>query len=552
MLKAMRPEAVDVCVAGGQVIDVRTGAAHRAAVGIRGDRIVAIGPDETIAPAARTVIDASGRTVVPGYIEPHGHAILANPVEFAQVLAARGTTTAVVDSLPLMLLARPDRLAELLQTLAALPVKLRWLIRLHPQSFAETGDRFSLPVLRALWQLPCVAGVGEVTRWFDVVAGDEDLRAKIRAARADGKRVEGHAAGASYERLAALAAAGVTSCHEAVTADEIRDRLRAGLVAMLRHSSIRPDLPELLKALVHDDVLAGRVMLTADGPTPAFIEEHGYLDYLLDLAIRGGTPPVEALRMVTVNPAQYFGFDDVGEIAAGKRADLNVIQDLAHPTPLLVVADGKVVAADHRLTAPFQAPRWAAVYEPLRIPTPPAPALVPAGPASPGIKLTSDVITEPVSPADVPPTALHAALLDRRGQWITTSRVIGMADRLGGLATTISSGFDVVVLGQHPADMGAALARLAALGGGLVVMERGKEVFSFPLELGAFSLRPWAEVAAANRRFNALMRDHGYRFSDPIFSLLFLTFDSLPWVRLTGRGVWDVRHRKILAPSVPL
>lgn len=552
MLESMISEAVDLCVAGGHVVDVRTGTTRRAAVGIRGDKIVAIGPDDSLTPSARQVIDASGQTIVPGYIEPHAHAILANPVEFAQALVVRGTTTAVVDALPLMLLARSDRLAWLLERLAALPMKLRWLIRLHPQSFADTGERFSLPALRALWQLPCAAAVGEVTRWFDVLQGDTDLIAKIHAARGDGKRVEGHAAGASYERLAGLAAAGFTSCHEAVTAGEIQDRLRAGLVAMLRHSSIRPDLPHLLRGIIAEDVRGGRVMLTADGPTPAFIEEHGYLDYLLEVAIGSGLAPVDALRMVTVNPAWYFGFEDAGEVSVGKRADLNVIPDLMHPTPSLVIADGKVVATDRQLTAPFPAPSWSDAYETIRITPLPAGALAPSNRTLVGLRFVNDVITEPVPAGDIPSGALHAALLDRGGRWITTARLVGLADRLGGLATTISSGFDVVVLGQDPGDMAAALARLAELGGGLVVVERGREIFSLPLELGAYSLRPWAEVVDANRRFNALMQQHGYPFADPVFSLLFLTFDSLPWIRLTRRGVWDVRQRRVLTPSTPL
>src|SRR5207247_730181 len=80
----------------------------------------------------------------------HGHVILANPVEFAGAVLPGGTTMAVTDTLPLMLLARPDRLAGLLEQLAELPMKFRWLIRLHPQSFAETGERFPLPQARTL------------------------------------------------------------------------------------------------------------------------------------------------------------------------------------------------------------------------------------------------------------------------------------------------------------------------------------------------------------------------------------------------------------------
>lgn len=546
------PQTFDLCLIKGRVLDTASGELRTAAVALTGSRIAAIGDPHRLAAASRQVIDITGQIILPGYIEPHGHMLLANPVEFAGALLRHGTTTAVVDALPLMLLARPSRLSSLLEELSALPMKIRWLIRLHPQSFADTGDRFALPTLRALWRTPFAAAVGEVTGWVDVLQGDSDLLAKIRAAHEDGRRVEGHAAGASYERLAALAKAGFTSCHEAITADEVRDRLRAGLVTMLRHSSIRPDLPDLVRGITPEDIGAGRVMLTADGPTPVFIDEHGYLDYLLEIAISAGVQPTDALRMVTVNPARYYGMHHLGAIAVGMQADINVVRDLRRPTPSLVIADGEIAARDGTLLTRMATPAWDVAFEPAAIPHLPAGVFATADEVTPGIRMVNDVITESVPPTELPPNALRVGLLDRRGRWITQTRLIGLADRLGGLATTITSGFDVVVAGQDPPDMASALAAVADLGGGLVVVERGRTVFSLPLELGAFSLRSWTEVVAANRQFNHLVGERGYRFADPMFSLLFLTFDSLPWIRLTSRGVWDVRNRRVLAPSRPL
>lgn len=539
----------DLVLTGGQVADVRSGVLHRAGIAISGSSIVAIGPDDEVGANVRQRLDVTGHVLVPGYIEPHGHILAVNPVEFAKAVLARGTTTAVIDALPLMMLLPFDRLDEILERLAALPMKIRWLIRLHPQSFGQEG-KFALDHLRGLWRLPSAAAVGEVTRWVDVLEGDPDLLQKIKAARADGKRVEGHAPGASYERLVGLAAAGFTSCHEAVTAEEAANRLRAGLYTMLRHSSIRPDLPELVKVVTHDDVFASRLMLTADGPTPSFVATHGYMDYLIDVAIRSGVPPMAALRMATFNPAAYYGWEDLGEIAVGKRADINVLRRLEDPSPVLVIAGGRIAAENGRLTGfpPFD---WNGVLPALSLPR-----MLPAdlhAHNGGGIRLVNDVITQPVEPSDVPESALHAALVDRTGRWVTRTRLLGFADRLGGLASTVTSAFDLVVLGQRLEDMTAALARLGQLGGGVAVVEDGKEVFAFPLDLGGiYSSRPWQDVAELNRRFAEFMRNRGYPFSDPLFSLLFLTFDSLPWIRLTARGVWDVRNRRVLSPAVPL
>ncbi len=65
-------ERFDLLIAGGSVLDGTGRAAQRLDVGIRGDRIVALAPSLARANAAR-VLDATGRTVSPGFIDLHAH-----------------------------------------------------------------------------------------------------------------------------------------------------------------------------------------------------------------------------------------------------------------------------------------------------------------------------------------------------------------------------------------------------------------------------------------------------------------------------------------------
>ena len=61
----------DVLIAGGEVLDGTGAAAVRADVGIRGDRVAAIGP--LAGRSAAKTIDATGLVVAPGFIDLHTH-----------------------------------------------------------------------------------------------------------------------------------------------------------------------------------------------------------------------------------------------------------------------------------------------------------------------------------------------------------------------------------------------------------------------------------------------------------------------------------------------
>jgi dihydropyrimidinase len=66
----MTSAGVDVVVRGGQVVTASD--VFEAAVAVKGDRIVALGPEALLPPAAR-VIDATGKYVLPGLIDCHLH-----------------------------------------------------------------------------------------------------------------------------------------------------------------------------------------------------------------------------------------------------------------------------------------------------------------------------------------------------------------------------------------------------------------------------------------------------------------------------------------------
>ncbi|MCL2717064.1 MAG: amidohydrolase family protein [Alphaproteobacteria bacterium] len=571
---ALENAAPDLLIRGGKTWNAYTGEVEIADIAICGDRIAKVGTWSAALDAATSVIDATGMIAVPGYIEPHTHlSPFCSPLSFAERAVCHGVSCVVFDQLMLALPLGPEVLERVTTALsqASLPLFF-WLARTASQSrFRDEEAWFGPEIVRRQLESPSYLGTVEMTRWTELL----DKRTAMRflevfeQCRSSGKLNDGHFAGARTQKLAALATTGIRSCHEAITTEEALDRLRLGLWVLLRHSSLRPDLPVLLdvigKTRFHD-----RLVFTTDGATELRIDERGVSDGLISLALERGVAPDIAYRMATLNPATYLGLDDdLGAVAPGRIANVNLLDNLNNPTPRVVICRGRVAARDRQLTVPAPSASfpWSAVYRTDLLCVPAwdaarfflpadAPNPFPAG------RLVNGAITR------VAPTALTAsdkglwpsepdtlvlAVTDRSGAFISRGIIQGMGAGIDVIATSYTTNAGILVLGRTPEIMAEALKRLRRLGGGSVAASTdGKWVeFAFSMS-GIHSTCDFSTGVEAARRFSDLLREAGYAHSDPVYTLLFLTADFLPEVRATEAGWYSVKDDRVLFPAESL
>jgi adenine deaminase len=545
---------------GGSLLNVFTGEIYPANVAIVGERIAYVGLREDVVGPRTRVVDVTGRVLVPGYIDPHVHpANLVTPAAFARHILPLGTTTVVADTLQFWQTGGARAVRTVADAFAGAPLKFFWMLRVHGQTRTRDERReFPLAELARELAHPWVLALGEVTRWPEAHRGDVALLRRLDLALASGRRIEGHTAGASAEKLPAIALAGLTSDHEPITAQEVLDRARQGIAVMLRESSLRPDLSGLLDALKHAPALASRLMLTADGSMPAFVRAHGFVDNLIRLAMAGGVTPVDAYRMATLNPATYYGLDaHIGSIAPGRFADVCVLPDLAEPRPAMVIARGRVAGVDGQLTTRIAEPPWARVLTSSsarlagRWHATADDFVLPRRDRYPVIRLVSAVISR-LEERALAPGDLHAALFDRAGRWVAPGVVAGFADRVDGLASTVTTDFNILALGRSPEAMARAVNRVKERGGGIVLVDGRRVAYELPLPIGGIMGRgSLADVADLEEGLRAALIARGYAHHEPVFSLFFMAADFLPAVRLSPLGVWDVRRGRVLLPSRP-
>jgi adenine deaminase len=564
----------DLILEGGRVLNVYSGELLESNVALKGEKIWYVGPSRDSIGEKTRSLDVSRKVLVPGYVEPHCHPWnIYNPLSLGEEFCRLGTTTLVCDNLVFYMMMGVEGFEAFMTAFSNMPVKFFWFLRLVPQTPLEQEDTlFSEANLRRLLRNPLVLSIGEITRWQELIRGNPKIEKMIRIARSLGKRVDGHTAGAKYENLSIISRAGVESCHESITAQEALDRLRLGFHVILRESSLRQDLRGLLKGVRENPLSLRRVMLTTDGSSPAFQLHSGMTDHLVRMAMEEGIDPVEAYRMVTLNPATYFGLEDrLGGIAPGRDADVVVLRDLRDPTPELVISKGGIVSEKGALLSPFPEPDWKRFSSapereykfrarkdffeiPLKGMEEGQKVCLPV------ISLISTVITRirrvefPVRSGLVDLSAAdgfcRVATLDRSGRWIANGILEGYADRIEGIASTFNTAMEIIVIGQDPGAMASAVNRVVRMGGGIAAVEEGEVVFEFPLPIGGMMSEGSLEEAAKKEEaLKEFLSTRGYPFHDPLYTFIFLPNDFLPEVRINRRGVVDIKKDEVLWPA---
>lgn len=556
-------------IRGAQVLNVYTKEWLALHVCLAGERIAYVGEQEPLADEHTEIIEAQGKFLVPGYIEPHAHPFQwYNPYTLADFALQRGTTMLVSDTMMLMNLPM-EQVDHMLSSLSAHPVKSFFWARLDPQT-GKPHPHYTKQGLARMLEHPLVIQGGELTDWHGVLAESEEILFGLKHAGDLGKRMEGHHPGASVETLNTAAAAGVTACHEGIRAQDLLHRLRLGMYATLRHSSIRPDLPDLVRGWKELGLpWSPRMMLTSDGSTPP-LYRHGLMDYTIRLAIEAGMPPIEAYVMATLNPAVYYGIDgEVGGIAPGRIADLLLLSAEDEPTPELVIANGRRAAENGTLLIPTVTPDWEMyTFPPVDILDQQTKAewfsIRQEAKETPVIEMPSAVITRlrmqsfptdekgMISLVHDPSLAMIVAI-DPVGKRKTQAVLSGFGHHLEGLASTYTASGEWLVIGRDQQAMVKALDRVREMGGGVVLIDKGKIVWECPLPLaGKFSPAPMEEIICRAEELIDLLREKGHEHLDPIYSMLFFSSTHLPYARLTAEGIVDVKTGRIVHSSLPL
>ncbi|HBE44101.1 MAG TPA: adenine deaminase, partial [Deltaproteobacteria bacterium] len=292
-------------------------------------------------------VDAQGLYLCPGFIDAHTH--LDSMFLFSELVpyALRGGTTTVVTECAMVAgTCGMDGVYSFIESTRGYPLRCYFLAPPLTPPFPEmegckgiTFKDFSQILKRGDF-----VGIGEAY-WTRVVDADDRVLKQATLALTLRKRLDGHSAGARGRKLIEYLLTGITSCHESINTEEALEKLRHGLYVMIRQGFVRKELAELSK-LKDMNLDTRRLILVSDSFDSIMLSEVGYMDSIVRDAIGYGFSPIEAIKMVTINPADYYGLRYLGAIAPMRYADILFLKSIETVAIEKVMAHGKIVYSE--------------------------------------------------------------------------------------------------------------------------------------------------------------------------------------------------------------
>jgi len=522
--------------------------------------ISGIGDVSDLKDSSTHIIDINNRYVSPGLIDGHVHfeSSMVTLPQFCTKALRHGTTSIVIDPHEIANVLGIQGIELVLEEAKNIPLNIFATISscVPATTFETSGALLDRTGIESLLDNEIVVGLGEMMDFPGVLSGNENNLAKITSALERRLIVDGHCPGLTGSELWGYMCAGASSDHESIEYEEALEKLRLGMMLMLREGSAARSLDSFLPRLVKEGISLENVCFVTDDKHPEDLIS-GYINLIVKKAIALGVDPLTAVSMCTVNTAKHYHVDHlVGSISIGRKADLVVLNDLEKFAIHSVLAGG--IPVDTQIPG-FTYPDY--VFNTIKykqiapqdlriINTPDTDVTVNVIKVFPDMiftqKITKQIRTDKdgVILPDVDNDILCTAVIERHGLNgnIAPGLVQGFKLRSGAFSQSIGhDSHNVIVSGTNFTDMSLAANAIREMKGGIVLVQDEEVIDSLPLPFaGLLSVDPVEVVAKKLEELHGIINDMGCTLPAPFITHSFIALPVIPELRLTDMGLFDV------------
>ena len=544
---------VETILRGGKIINVQTRMIEEFDVGIT-DRKIVLGATQ-----AKEVIEVNGAFIAPGFIDAHMHveSTMLPPTSFAKLSLPHGTTSAVFDPHEIANVLGIPGIKLIMDDAKGIPFDAFFAASsCVPASPLETsGTTLLADDLEPLFEDERVIALAEMMNFPGVIHGDPEVLKKIKMGLRHGK-VDGHCPGLRGKDLLKYIAAGISSDHESITAEEALEKLNAGMQIYIREGSAAKNLEALLPIITPEN--AHKICFCTDDRHPADLQDEGHIDHIIRKAIRLGLDPILANCIATKHIADHYNLEMIGSIEEGKFANLVIFDNLQKPEPKQTWHHGKLVANKGNVIDIPSTTDWSISKNSVHVPSTITKESFNINVQNEPVRviglIPGQLFTEELHLKTTDDDVLKMAVIERHRNTgnIGLGFVRGFAFSEGAIASTVGhDAHNIAVVGDNDKDMFIAAKTLETSGGGQCVVSNGKVLALLPLPIaGLMSDEPPEVVIEQQRAVLQAISSLGCPLEDPFMPLSFLPLSVIPKLKLSDLGLVDVDQFTIVPIEV--
>ncbi|RBQ24112.1 Adenine deaminase [Candidatus Methanobinarius endosymbioticus] len=575
--------------------------------------------------------------LVPGFIDAHIHieSSLLTPSNFASAVVPFGTTSVVADPHEIANVCGLKGIDFMIEDASKIPFDFYFSAPscVPATDFETNGAYLDNLAMDKLLSRDEIVALGEVMDFVGVINRNKSIIDKLNIVKKYNKPIDGHAPLLSGENLEkyvnvfeknntidenhnndvtnhekssinefedindvenSVITDYISTDHESVSFEEAIEKKNLGMKIMVRQGSSAKNMNSLFNikdkiSLFSNQDFFGTVsgsdfeevfknpifdFLVSDDKEPNELKE-GHLDILVKKAINFGIDIIEAIKMVTINPAKHYNLNS-GSITIGKKANFALIDNLKDLNVKKTIIDGKLVASDNKsfikpkkptLKNTFilneKIPEDFNVYidkidlkDEKEFKTDIAENNLKNSKTKKNVRVIEvtdgEVITneydafldvkENIIQENIEEDILKLAVVERYGNNnIANAFIKGFNLKNGAIASSVAhDSHNIIVLGTDSKFMARAVNLIRENQGGLVVVsENIKKILRLPIA-GLMSDQDIFTVSKEINEISDIIKNSGSTLEAPLMTLSFMALLVIPKLKLSDKGLFDV------------
>lgn len=523
--------------------------------------------------------------LVPGFIDCHIHieSTMLSPSNFAKAVIPHGTTAVVADAHEITNVLGKKGMDFMIADGLSVPFDFYFSAPscVPATAFETNGAVFGVDDIRDLFENPSVVCLGEMMNFPGVINGDGEVIAKLDLANELGVPIDGHAPLVNGEDLEKYVSYSISTDHECSNFDEAIEKKNLGVKIMVREGSSAKNMDSLLNindrikywtkeskfgnitTEEYETLLKHPIFdfLVTDDKNPKDLQK-GHLNTLIQKAINYDINPIEAIKMVTLNPAKHYKLN-IGEIKKGKKANFTLIDNLENINIQKTFINGKIVYENQKVLFNTKQPKIENTFnvtlkkpEDFNItsekPTVNVNVIEAINKELITNKTTAQLKTEnQIIQTNTDKDILKISVVERYGHNNMANAFIkGFNLKTGAIATSVShDSHNIVTVGTNPKDMANAVNEIIKNQGGLAISNNNKiESLKLPIA-GLMSNQNINTVAKQLEHLEEQVKKMGSTLESPFMTLAFMTLLVIPTLKISDKGLFDLnelKHQKVI------